>query len=661
MKRLIPKSHFQNKERTVDSVKARINRQGDKTNLPLYERFQQAWTDLHPMRATRMRNIRYVRGDQWSDFVIDDNGKLVRERERIARRTGGVVLQNNHLIKIVNTLTGLYSKTATMPVCYAREADADQKSQMMTKALKTNWDNNEMKDLLTSEMFEFIVGGVAISKELWNIHNEVDDSYTYMPDVSHMAWEMEGSDPRHWDICMIGEIKDYTKGELAATYAKSEYDYNQLETIYAPYMNLWTTSNEKNDYDEESFTTPPANNLCRVYEIWTKEHKPCIRCKDIMDIEHPLYHVDVEELPLIIAENKARLKMGLEQGLSEDEIPLIEYERITYDDGKDNGLGWREYEYWHFQALAPNGLILDEYDSPFEHGSHPYTLKMHLYTNGQVTPFISCVIDQQRYINRLITLNDLLINSSIKGLKLIPKECVPEGMSEREFAERAVDIGGWIFYEASKTQGAVPQVIATNSTNIGISDLLQVEMNSISDITNVNDALQGKSPSSGTSASRYMMETQNSTTSIATILSKFSAFENNLARKKMKTIHQYYQEPRCISVEQNNGYTKFEMYDPKLVKDIDFDVKIGESVESPVARMLTNETLEQWASNGWIDLKDLLEYGYFPNLAELKQKIAATEEAAQEQQGAAPQQGNMPAPQAANPNTVQQIQSILKQ
>jgi hypothetical protein len=77
--------------------------------------------------------------------------------------------------------------------------------------------------------------------------------------------------------------------------------------------------------------------------------------------------------------------------------------------------------------------------------------------------------------------------------------------------------------------------------------------------------------------------------------------------------------------------------------------------------MLTNETLEQWASNGWIDLKDLLEYGYFPNLAELKQKIAATEEAAQEQQGAAPQQGGMSAPQAANPNTVQQIQSILKQ
>lgn len=42
MKRLIPKSHFQNKERTDDSVKARIKKQGDKTNLPLYERFQQA-------------------------------------------------------------------------------------------------------------------------------------------------------------------------------------------------------------------------------------------------------------------------------------------------------------------------------------------------------------------------------------------------------------------------------------------------------------------------------------------------------------------------------------------------------------------------------------------------------------------------------------------
>lgn len=655
MKKLIPKSRFTGRMVNPDTLKERerlLHDDQKKFNLPLLTRAEAAWMAQAETRKEWLRNLRYVRGDQWSDYVEDENGERVLERNRIAARTGGVALQNNHLIKIVNTLMGIYSRSATMPVCFARQENADAKSQMMTRALKTNWDNNEMKDLLEGEFFQMIVGGTSIVKEVWAEQDGVDDSYTYKVDLGHAFWEAEGTDPRHWDISMIGEFRDYTIGELAATFAESEYDYNQLLEIYKPYLSqLATIHKTRNDYSEGSWNYPMTTNLCRVYEIWTKEHKPGIRCKDIMNTEQPLYHIDPRDLPNIQAENERRIALGREQGIADDDIPLIEY--------KGKGLGYKIYEYWHYWALTPDGRILVDYDSPFEHGSHPYTIKMHLYVNGRTTPFISCIIDQQRYINRLITLNDLLINSSIKNLKMIPKDLIPKGMSQREFARQAVELDGWVFYEPqNRMTNAEPKVITQNATNIGIHELLQVQLSSINDITNVHGALQGKAPNAGTSAQLYLMESQNATTSIATLLNKFSRFENNVARKKMKTIHQYYQEPRNISVEQSSGYVMFQTYDPKAVRDIDFDVKISEAAETPVSRMFTNKQLEEWAAAGWIDLHDVLTYGYYPNLEELKQRIAASKEMVEQANGGVPVQGDQV--QGVNQETAALLQNILR-
>lgn len=655
MKKLIPKSRFTGRMVNPDTLKERerlLHDDQKKFNLPLLTRAEAAWMAQAETRKEWLRNLRYVRGDQWSDYVEDENGERVLERNRIAARTGGVALQNNHLIKIVNTLMGIYSRSATMPVCFARQENADAKSQMMTRALKTNWDNNEMKDLLEGEFFQMIVGGTSIVKEVWAEQDGIDDSYTYKVDLGHAFWEAEGTDPRHWDISMIGEFRDYTIGELAATFAESEYDYNQLLEIYKPYLSqLATIHKTRNDYSEGSWNYPMTTNLCRVYEIWTKEHKPGIRCKDIMNTEQPLYHIDPRDLPNIQAENERRIALGREQGIADDDIPLIEY--------KGKGLGYKIYEYWHYWALTPDGRILVDYDSPFEHGSHPYTIKMHLYVNGRTTPFISCIIDQQRYINRLITLNDLLINSSIKNLKMIPKDLIPKGMSQREFARQAVEFDGWVFYEPqNRMTNAEPKVITQNATNIGIHELLQVQLSSINDITNVHGALQGKAPNAGTSAQLYLMESQNATTSIATLLNKFSRFENNVARKKMKTIHQYYQEPRNISVEQSSGYVMFQTYDPKAVRDIDFDVKISEAAETPVSRMFTNKQLEEWAAAGWIDLHDVLTYGYYPNLEELKQRIAASKEMVEQANGGVPVQGDQV--QGVNQETAALLQNILR-
>ena len=217
----------------------------------------------------------------------------------------------------------------------------------------------------------------------------------------------------------------------------------------------------------------------------------------------------------------------------------------------------------------------------------------------------------QRYINRLITLNDLYINSSIKGLKMIPKRSIPSDMSLDDFARQAMEVGGWIVYEPDPT-GARPEVINQSAMNLGVSEMLQLQLSSINEITSVNSSLQGVPPKGNTGYARYAMEMENSSTSVAALTHKFTEFERKLARKKMKVIHQFYQQPRDVATARTTEYGRFITYEPQAVADIDFKVSIQDNADSPVARMMTNDLVMQLWQNGAISADQLLQNLYIP-------------------------------------------------
>ena len=638
MKRLIPKSVFAGKPDNSDSLAARRREpDGDKKNPKLLTRAENAWMALDKLRNRRQRNYNYVYIDQWSDWVIDDKGNPVRERERIAKRTGGVALQNNHLVKIIHSLEGLYTKQATIPVCFATIPDADDKSDMMTNALQTNWNKNRMSDILISEMGEMLIGGMPVCIEEKDTINGVEDVYTFVVEPSHFFFESSGIDPLHRDISLIGHFEDFTKAGLLAKIAHSKYDAMQIEHIYKEYNKVdwrvgWST--QFTDKLKDSQWNNPEDGYYRVYHIWTKEQKLRYRCKDIMDFEQPLYRIEPEQLPIIQEENRSRLAQGTQAGMAPEDVPLIEFEAI-FD------------VYWHYQMLAPDGTILEEYDNPYEHKDHPYTFKLFEYVNGDVIPYISSVIDQQRYINRLVTLFDLVIQASCKGITLIPKSIIPKNMTEAEFARSCRELGNYIFYDdANGRNQNKPEIIQSNTNMTGITDMLQLQLGFIPEITSVSDSLQGKSPGSNVAASRYAMETQNATTSITGCLEKFADFERELAKKKMKMIHQFYTSPKNVSIKQSSGYVQYATYDPVSVQDIDFEVHIEMSPKSPVFRMTMNELIAQMWQAGAIDAQTMLQMSYLPGgSATVKQLQAATEAmqaqaaAVQAQQGAQQQGG----------------------
>jgi hypothetical protein len=264
--------------------------------------------------------------------------------------------------------------------------------------------------------------------------------------------------------------------------------------------------------------------------------------------------------------------------------------------------------------------------------------KAYPYIDGEIHSFVSDVIDQQRYTNRLITMYDWIMRASSKGVLLVPEESIGS-MDINEIADEWSRFNGVI---AIKTKNGVPlpQQIANNSTNIGISELLNLQLKFFEDISGVNGALQGKPGYSSTSGTLYAQQTQNATTSLLDLLDSFSGFVVDAAYKDMKNIQQFYDDKRTFNIVGKSS--RMVVYDPDKIRDVEFDL----STSTPAYRQIANDFLVQIWQAGQITLQQMLEAGDFPFGDALLQSLQA--------QQAQLEQGQQPG--GISPDLAQQVQ-----
>ena len=288
MKKLFRKSKVTQKEQT-DSIRKRWNTYGRKSNSALLNRFYVAWINLSKFREDRDRSLRYVYGDQWSDQILY-KGRYITEKNYIQSK-GNIPLVNNVMRGLVNSVTGVYAKQDTEPVCFARNRDDQSIGNMMTTTLQCNWQVNKMHDLLLSIFEEFLISGAAVSRESYEYRDDLLDEYTDGVNPYYIAWE-GGSDPRHTDIRLIGQLHDMDYNSLISNFVNKQTgltiedirdlyfssDGNRITEFGEASLN---GVNDKNDISNVSFYNPSNKNEFRVYEIWTKETKPRIRCWDV--------------------------------------------------------------------------------------------------------------------------------------------------------------------------------------------------------------------------------------------------------------------------------------------------------------------------------------------------------------------------------------------
>ena len=649
-RKLLPMSRIapgRNDAAEIDTVVS-AKRYGDRRAFDILMEAQYYWSQMDDFRKDRERNKRYTYGFQWDDMICVD-GKSMSEEEYI-KSQGNVPLKNNLIRRLVRSVLGVYRSQSKEPTCTARDRDEQKLGETMSTILQCNMQLNRMNDVYARTMEEFLISGFIVHRKSYGWRNGKEDCWTDYVQPNNFFIDNNMRDFRGWDVSVLGEVHDISFGQLCEQFASSPQEYRQLRDIYkwAARKDYIATYAERFGYSRLEnydflFTSEPGR--CRVIEIWRKEQKPRYRCHDYQNGD--IFKIDEEDyVQVVLTENEERMRMAKEAGMPEDEVPLI---KAT----------WFVDDYWYFYYLSPFGDILREGETPYEHGSHPYVFKAYPFIDGEIHSFVADVIDQQRYTNRLITLYDWIMRASAKGVLMMPEDCLPDGVSIDDIAESWTEFDGVIVYKPSKS-GKVPEQVANNSTNIGIAELLNMQLKFFEDISGVTGALQGKPGYSGESASHYNQQTENATKSLLDLLECFSCFVVDGAYKDVKNMQQFYDSKRVFNIAGKSG-AQIE-YDPKKIRDVEFDLSIIESTSTPAYRHLANDMLMQLYQSQAISVEQLLEHGDFPFADELLQSIKSQKE--QLEQGKVPD-GLSPelmaqAQQGANMQAVNKLNNAIR-
>lgn len=616
----------------IDTVVFSQKHFGDRRAFDVLMEAQHYWNQMDDFRHDRERNKRYTYGFQWDDVICVD-GKKMTEEDYI-KTQGNVPLKNNLIRRLVRNVLGVYRSQLKEPTCTARDRDEQKLGETMSTILQCNMQLNRMNEVNARSMEEFLISGFIVHRKSYGWRNGKEDCWTDYVQPNNFFIDNNMRDFRGWDVTCLGEVHDVSFGQLCEQFAHTPQEYRRLKEIYkwaarreyiASYAERFGYSRLEN-YD---FLLTSEPGRCRVIEVWRKEQKPRYRCHDYQNGD--IFKIEVSDYEEQVAQvNRERMQMAKEAGMPDDEVPLI---KAT----------WFVDDYWYFYYLSPFGDILKEGETPFEHGSHPYVFKAYPFIDGEIHSFVADVIDQQRYTNRLITLYDWIMRASAKGVLLMPEDCLPDSVSMEDIAESWAEFNGIIVYKPSPSR-QIPQQVANNSTNIGITELLNLQLKFFEDISGVNGALQGKPGFSGQSASMYNQQVQNSTMSLLDMLECFSQFTIDGAYKDVKNMQQFYDTKRVFNIAGKSG-AQIE-YDPKKIRDVEFDLSITESTSTPAYRQLANDWLMQLWQAQAISVEQLLEFGDFPFADELLQSIKSQKEQIE--------QGGMP--EAISPQLMQQAQ-----
>lgn len=586
-----------------------------------------AFEDRRDYFKRRRRSFRYYIGNQWGDKMEHpDTGETMTEDSYI-RSQGRIPAQNNQIGTIIRNMIGQFRSNYADPVVFARARSKQEATEMMTAALQAVLDVNEAQELDARNMEEFMISAATGWKinYKWMESLNREDAFMENIDQTRFFHNMNVSDPRLHDLNMVGEIHDMRMDEILAAFAKKPGDEERIKRMFPSRAALESQANHYPDYlqDYKDFYIPEEEDMHRVIEVWKKEydwqqfvHDPSQGKYEVAGYDYfsRLGFAD-EEIESYTAQelvqlyNQMMVDNAINQGVDPQVVPLLEL------DSKYEGV-------WKVYFLTPLAEILFEADTPYEHEGHPYIFGLYPLLDGKTRSLVESVIDQQRHINRLISLMDHNIGTGSKNPMWIPVDLIPEDMSRKQFANQEIELNGKVFYKP-KHGIPLPQVIKNNSNVAGAQELLVLQMNLLKEISAVNEAIQGIEPKSGTPASLYAQQAQNASISNKDIFDFYFGLIRKRNRRLVQVIQQFYKDERYIRIAGTGINKDIEhYYDPNEVQDIDFDVVIGETQNTLAYRQLVDTYLKEFLDAQLITFEEYLRNSSLPFADKLLQTIS---------------------------------------
>lgn len=609
-------------------------------NMPLLYRAQRCYDDMRQARIDYLRCKDFTYGEQWNDLItFEENGSKVTMSEKDYMMKQGIMpLTNNLIRRTIRNIVGVYRNQDKEETCAARDRKEQQYGEVLSTLLTTNNQANQMKQKSSRGLESALQSGFGCFKHTVGWKNHKFDCWTSNVSLLDFFCDNNVKDGDGDDFRLIGELHSISFQELCASFAKSTEDIKKLKAEYIDRSNKQLEYYLQNQYrrfgqklDERNFSffVPDDPNLCRVIEVWTKESRERYHCWD--KATGDMYDIDVKDFPILVtAVNAARIAEGIAAGMIPENVALVEC-----DPKKD----WFIDEYWYYRFLTPSGHTLQEGETPYAHGEHPYSVFLYPFVDGELHPYVKDVIPQQKLINRSITMNDWIDRCSAKGVLLYPEGAF-DGQDEEDVARAWSSPNGVLPYKY-KAGVPEPHQVSANATTPARAEMLNIQLKMFEDESGVNGALQGKPGYSTTSGTLYAQQTQNATISISDLIMSWDAFLIRGAYKTLENILQYYDDDRIVQIAGEAGVDV--KGNAGHVRNVIYDINIIQSTTSPTYRAIANDYLIQFWQAGQITMEQLLENGNFPFADGLLQQMKA-QQADGQQMGGMPQQqsGGMP-------------------
>lgn len=419
------------------------------------------WSALSKYREERLRCKNYTYGRQWNDPITVD-GETITEEEYIISQ-GNIPLKNNLIRRIVRNVVGVFRNRYGDPGLEELGLEETPENILSMKRVKQWAIEGGLHELYSRTLEEFLIGGIAVHRKRIAGRGENLKVMTGHVTPESFFYDHRMRDPRGLDAWGVGEIHTVDFETLAARFARKPADIRNFERIYGA-----------------------ENSRCEVTEYWRKEIRRSYLCHDRLNGRCFTSRKEPKE------------------------------EHVT--------ARWKAEEVWRYYFIAPDGTILMEGDSPYPGGSHPYIFKAYPLIDGEVHSFVADCIDQQRYINRLITLYDWVMRASAKGVLLFPEGSLPDGVDIDEISEEWSRFNGVILFKP-RAGMPLPQQISSNAANIGITELLNVQLKMMEDVSGVNSALQGQLSGGAVSGTLYEMQVRHSLSGLLDLLESYREFQ----------------------------------------------------------------------------------------------------------------------------------------
>lgn len=651
------RSQYAAKYRTtplVDTQKVDQQFNGFEYRLDILTQAYNCWESLFYWREQCRRNDMFVYGNQWGDYTQyfnDELGRWVNIREdKLLLMQGGIPLTNNVLLSIMNTVTGLFIGNQTEPIVIARARDKQEAGEVASATLQMVYSKNKLWDLDREKLKQYLNYGFAGGQGKFAFKDSRKDVLFDDIRYDRFFYDNTMEDPRGNDCKIVGTIVDLSLEDIVKLFSK--HDHKRADSIRQIYGNvqnadrniLYDNSTRQNsDSDLKDFYTPTGafQNMQRVICVWRKECKERIFVHDYRSAD--AYKAELTSIQRIETENlrrKSEIAQSVNEELSRSNITpdapeyqdqfnslTAEYEKldlITYDNFFD--------DFWAYYFLAPSGAVIDSGETPYIENTCPIVFKLDLGSDMKIHPYTSGHIDQQKIINRNLSVQDYVNRVSIKGAVFYDEDALGDDVTIADIEKKIARPGAVISYKGKK--GAAPQQVTNNNSNTGAYEMVNMELQLLEKISGASNAIQGQNPSRQTTASQYAQQSQNSIGLLSVILDTFRDYRETRDRMLYKLMHQFYTNGMYVNIHSSK---EVKLFDPKDLDGIDCEVSIIESQSTPSFRAIANDMLLKFTDMGSITPKMAMQLGDFPFS---DQAIQLIEEQEKKQQEAAAQQPN---------------------